>query len=186
MRNKVLFLASTLILVFTSTTYASTFYNAGNSSPQTVWVYGTNVWSREGIWDLKNDSNIPDGATIDLISVAYDICTTYLGCGMNYNNTHVALFNSQGNGYYITSGIYITNFRGEPAKQIWTTQYWVSNNLVGGRGWIKPVLRLYWNDPVTGTFGLTTINSNGDFETIEESAITHSIVARKSDARVNK
>ncbi len=159
------------IIIFPATTFASTYFDAGASDPSTIWVYGTETWSQAGYWDLTTDTQIPDTAVVDMVNEGYNIC---YNCGMNYTDTHVGLFNSAGQGYYVESSWWYIIFVGEKVKQKWSTQFWVENQLVGSRGYIQPVLSFRWVDSTTGTAGVTTLNADGTAKTetikIKESA----------------
>ncbi|MFN2747580.1 MULTISPECIES: hypothetical protein [Bacillus] len=157
--------AAISLFVFPSSSSAATYYSAGPSTPSLlVGVYGKNVWSQKAYWDLRNIDSIPDTAVIESINIRYGLDSN---AGMNFSNTHVALFNEKGEGKYtytgnpipsygslMDSGLANPYFRGQKVKQLWSVQYYTSNSL---RGYIKPNLNIFWKDPSLGHSGSVAI-----------------------------
>ena len=150
------FLVLILFFAIPQNTKAASIYSAGSSSPSIVKVYGTYNWSEAGYWDLTDEDTIPDTAVVTAAKVNWSIC---LSCGMNYADTYVALFNEDGYGYWMDSGIFNTNFEGEPLKQNWSTQFYVTKVNSSG-GYITPNLTLSWEDSETSASGkVNLVNS---------------------------
>lgn len=133
-------------------------YNAGASSPNIVIAGQANLWGQPGYWDLPNNSNIPDGATITNIVEYYT---------SQYPNTGllVGFFkSSDGNGWFTTSGASINGAVGLPVKQKWETR---CNAQVST--WIWPTLYVSWSTPSTPTMpasqGVTTLSKDGSSQT---------------------
>lgn len=151
-------LAISLLLAASPAMAATGFYDAGASNPNIVIAGQANLWGQPGYWDLTNNINIPDGATV---TAMYEYWTS------QYPNTGllVALFkSSDGNGWFTTSGANIAGAIGQPVKQKWETRANADVNT-----WIWPVLKISWSTPASPTMpaseGVATLLQDGSFET---------------------
>lgn len=163
----VIFMLS-VFFIYPNSSFAEEFLDAGDSNPSMIYVYGKLNFSQLGYWDLTEVENIPDTAIVKTAAVRWSICTS---CGMNYMDTHVALMTEDGYGDYMDSGFHNPKFSGEPVKQVWSVKYYVTNNLIGGRGYITPKLLLYWvdqNSSKSGTVALMEKHPNGNLIQMED------------------
>lgn len=108
-----LVLAVCMILSASIPTMAATgFYDAGASSPNIVIAGRGNLWGQPGYWDLRNNANIPDGATVTSLYVYWT--SQYPNTGLD-----VGFFKEDGWGWRVYSGSNVKGAIGQPVKQRW-------------------------------------------------------------------
>lgn len=135
---------------------ASTLFKTGSSNPLIELVYGTNNWFQEEYWDFTKVESIPNNAFVEAVGIQWTIANN---SRINDSNIYIALFNENGNGDWLDSGILNFSFRGEPAKQMWTTNFLITHPLTE-HCYISPTLTLTWYDPESQQSGTCEVSSS--------------------------
>lgn len=138
-------------------------YNVGNSDRAVLYVYSSYTLSPAGYWDLRNATGIPVNATVTNVRESWQWCTS--GCGQS--GTHVLLYNGTGSSQNMDAynGITAPFFKGQLARQNWSTRFWVEGQPFSNGAYIIPKFVIFWTDSTTLMNGMTHLNQDGTTDT---------------------
>ncbi|MEC1716237.1 hypothetical protein [Schinkia azotoformans] len=134
----------------------SSIFKTDSSSSSIDPAYGTNNWFQEENWDFTKAESIPNSAIVEAVGIHWNFPQNNR---LDFSNIYATLFNRNGNGEWLDSGILNYSFRGEPIKQLWTTSFLVTQPLQA-LSYIQPTLTMTWFDPESLQSGTIEVASN--------------------------